>query len=127
MKLLTRDDILTKLDRVTTDVEVPEWNGTIRLGSISADTLLKFRDLQNRKEKGEDVESEMVGVVLAGSILNEENVEIFTRENIPQLMRKNPEVIMRLFVKSMELNNLTPPKLPDGTQTTPVEEARKNS
>lgn len=125
MAILNREQFLGAKDRKTKDVEVEALGGTVRIGAISANTLFRFRDLQQRREAGEVVEHDIIGVVLAGSILGEDNAELFTETDIPQLMRKSPDVVFKLFKEAMELNNLA--ALPGSNVADPVEEARKNS
>lgn len=131
MALLTRDQFLAATDRKTKDLELAELGGTVRIAAISADTLFKFRDLSKRRSQGEDVELEIVGTILAGSIVDEQNKEMFTPADIPLLLKKSPTVVTAIFQQAMELNNLAP-KQPatneDAVPTVdPVEDARKNS
>lgn len=125
MAILNREQFLGAQDRKTKDIEVAALGGSVRLGAISANTLFKFRDLQQRRERGELVEGDIIGVVLAGSILDENNIELFTEDDIPRLMRKSPEVVFAIFKEAMELNNLA--ALAGSDVADPIEEARKNS
>ena len=125
MPILNREQFLAAPDRKTKDVEVEALGGSVRIGAVSANTLFKFRDLQARRDRGEMVEGDIIGVVLAGSILGEDNAELFSEEDIPALMRKSPEVVFTIFKEAMSLNNLN--ALPGSNTADPVEEARKNS
>lgn len=128
MATLSREQILSAKDRKTKDIEVADLGGMVRIGAISADTLFKFRDLSARRDRGEQVEVEIVGVVLSGSIMDEDNHELFTEADIPLLMKKSPNVVMTIFQEALNLNNLAPKD--DGTGKPVIntlEDKRKNS
>lgn len=52
MGLLSREDILKAEDRAFDEIEVPEWEGTIRLQALSARRRLWIERMVSEKDKG---------------------------------------------------------------------------
>jgi hypothetical protein len=103
MSFLNKEQILGADDRKYVDVEVPEWGGTVRIGSMSADELLEYEELT--EANGMDRNDKMAAV-LVRAIRDEEGRRLFTDEDIPSLKRKHPNVLLTLFRRAFELNKI---------------------
>lgn len=99
--ILTRDAILAVDDRRFATVDVPEWGGAVRLASISAAKLLQYHEYA----KSEDADH--VAFMLSACIVNEKGEPQFTKDDLPRLAEKHPQVVIRLFREASSLNVLT--------------------
>lgn len=82
-------------------VEVPEWGGSVRLVQMTAAESGEFsKELHTLS--GED--SGMF-LMLVYSAKNEEGVRILTIDDVPELKKKNVNVLIRLQRKALELNS----------------------
>jgi len=99
--LLTGAAILAASDLETIDLEVPEWGGTIRLRSLTADEAFDFMDLLN-----DPVKKKLAAVhLIALSAVDGEGTRLFpTPAEVEQLRRKNIRVFMRLQKALLKLN-----------------------
>ncbi len=98
MALLSRDSILAAPDRRFTEVHVPEWNGTVRLASLTAAQLLQYHEEMGKPS------SDHVGWLLSASIVDEDGKAVFTAEDIPALQAKAPAAVLRVFNEASKLN-----------------------
>lgn len=104
MALLKFDEILEAKDSRYKDIEVKEWGGTVRIGTMSiadreaieviaADPALNKRDLRAR--------------FLIASILGEDGKPIFSLKDLPKLRQKSARVVDKLFAVAQAFNNIT--------------------
>lgn len=116
MILTDRDSILKAEDLKTTTIEIPEWNGEIKLRELRADEREKFeREMMGiRNADGSIKGSEMAkqlgtfrAKLLVACIVNEQNDSIFTEKDIPHLNKKSATVVDRLFKECLKLSGLT--------------------
>jgi hypothetical protein len=104
-KLLSADEILDVNDVEYVDVEVPEWKGTVRLQTMSADDAIKFTDLMSAPDKRK---SAMVRIVALCAV-NEAGERLFPdgpeqQGKMERLRKKNVKAFMRLQIEALRLN-----------------------
>ena len=99
-----RDKILRSSDLPTEDVEVPEWNSTIRLTGLTSKEAEEFG-----AELGEH-DGDLRGVrarLLVRSVTDPEtNERVFTPEDADALQNKSHAVVQRLSEIVMRLTGL---------------------
>jgi len=108
-----QDEILDCDDLTRERVEVPEWGGraiyVAEIGASDRDRLdSEASDLSKRFEadKGRFF-SEYRLLVLHCTCQREDGSQLFTRENLPRLGKKNPSAIARLFEVADRVNRLS--------------------
>jgi hypothetical protein len=108
MTTLTRDEILSAVDRKTETVPVPEWKegAELTVATWSArqrDEFDKFI-FANRKKPHMDTRAAIVAL----SVVDPETLEpIFTVKDIDALTKKSHAPMNRLFNAAAELNPIT--------------------
>lgn len=101
--LLAASDVASQ----TEDVDVPEWEGTIRVRAITAGELPDFQDFVGvTGEDGEvEVDSSAFGHKLVCWCVVEENGERAFKNEEWELIKKWPgKVFQRVFNKAAEMN-----------------------
>lgn len=117
-KCLDRAAILAADDRKTELVDVPEWGGQVRVTTISAKAHYDIMRLTENDEQGNT--KFWIGVLLARTIVDEHDNQLFTEKDISALMNKSNKAIDRLVTAALKLN-------PFGNLEDAVQEAEKNS
>lgn len=117
-KLLSRAEILKSNDLPTREVHVPEWNGTVRIRSLTA----RDRDeidtaLYTAQKEGRPAPENIRALYVAACVVDESGTRIFNDEDVMALGQKNGTAIDRIYTAIMELNKLKPED---------IEEAAKN-
>lgn len=104
---LSRSQILDSLDRKFEDVQVPEWGGTVRVGSFSALDRGAFE--QSVYTEGKQVDMAAYRVRLcAATIVDEDGKTLFTQEDVEALCAKSAAALDRVFTAAAKLNGLMP-------------------
>ena len=113
--LLSKDQIIGVSDLSHRDVDVKEWGGSVRLGSLTSSERDSFesslletdgkRDLNNLRAR-------LVGKCL----VDEDGKRLFSDAAVEKLGEKSADVMGRLFTECQEMNGFD----------TEVEEAEKN-
>jgi hypothetical protein len=80
VSFLTKEQILAAQNRRTTDVEIPELGGTLRVRAPSAAWNFRAKAMKKRLEKGEEVELELMAEMLEAACVDQKNKPIFDRE-----------------------------------------------
>jgi hypothetical protein len=104
-KALDLAQLLTLDDTVYEDVDVPEWGGVVRLGSMTADMVLDWI------EGNEGPQKKIAGLrILAGSLIGNDGqrMGVGPQEEalIQGLKKRNAEVVSRLTRRAMKLNGI---------------------
>lgn len=120
--LLNKEQILSADDLTYKNVEVPEWNGTVRVRTMTGLERMKFED-GALKIKGDSVELSDGSVniicrLLALTICGDDGERIFGDDEMKALAEKSVRPLLRLFKVAQELN---------GIGEDEVEELEKNS
>lgn len=102
-KILEKDDVKRVL------MEVPEWEVTIGVRSVTVAEVRETRaDATNRVTKEPDPLLLSVLLVITATYDPETNKPLFNRVHRDALMAKHPAVIDRIADRVVSLSNLTP-------------------
>ena len=113
MTLLSRDAILKSQDFRTEDVSVPEWNGTVRIRTMT----VAERDEFVKRVNGGDAVS--VGAWLVSLLaIDEKGNQLFTEVDVDELRKKNFRPVDTVGKAILRLNQVDEAK---------IDEAEKNS
>lgn len=99
--LLARNAILAVVDQQTEDVDVPEWDGVVRLRTLTAAEAIKFSEGVRKGEENAAIR------ILLLSAVNEDGTPLFLDEDIPELKKKSMKVMLRLQRAALRLNGLS--------------------
>lgn len=101
-KVLGMDDILDAQDVKYDEVDVPEWGGVVRIGSLSAEDAMEFA------ETNEGPAQKTAGLRLVlRSLVDAEGNRIGDNDKVLQAFKKrNPAVIARIVKRVMKLNEM---------------------
>ncbi len=104
--MLTKAQILAIDDRKFEDVDVPEWGGSVRIGSMSALARDGYDQLFTEiREKGLKVS--IRAHLAAACIVDENGDQIFEPSDVEALGKKSAKALIRIFNRCAELNGLT--------------------
>ena len=122
-KLLGKEDILNAEDAQEKIVEVPEWNGKVRIKAMSGEMRDKFESsmvqIKNFGTKNQKVEYNQVNQrarLVAYSIVDEDGNRIFSEKDIIKLGQKSAKALDRVFSAAQELNGITDEDLEEMTK-----------
>lgn len=107
MALLTADQILAAEDRRYECVEVPEWGGTVRVGSMTAAQRDRWDALIVRRRQGGEDDALIRATVVAFAAVDEGGKPVFTPDQIARLADKDARPVNRVFEVAARLNALT--------------------
>ncbi len=104
---LNKSQIRSANDKRFTEVEVPEWGGSVRLGSFSAQIReeLEMAMLARRNGDSMDVRGYRVQVVLAAAV-DDAGSRLFTEDDATWLSDKDGVVLDRLADAALEHNGM---------------------
>ncbi len=102
MKLLGRDQILSVVDECFQDVEIPEWNGTVRVRSLTGAQRAALLNSAKKVESAEWIEK-----MVAASVCDEDGNPLFTQEDVGKLSQKNAAALNRIFEAADKLNGFS--------------------
>lgn len=107
MALLSRDQILDADDLKTTDVEVPEWGGTVRVRTLTGEQRDKFEASMidmgkdgSVKRNAENVRARLV----VECVVNEQGEQMFNRADVRLLGKKSAPALDRVAAAAQDLN-----------------------
>ena len=97
MAVLSRDQIFSKPDIETDEVDVPEWGGTVRIRSITAAQQKEIAKIQNNTARSETdrYARGRLQMVVFGCV-DKEGSPLFTEDDFAALEERNPGVLNRL-------------------------------
>lgn len=113
MKLLTAAEILGKDDSLSEDVACPEWGGSVRIRSLSAEERESFEESvtkttgSGQKEKQEVVRRHFRSKLVAKCAVDESGARLFTDAQVEELGKKNAAPIDRCFAVAQRLSGLS--------------------
>lgn len=107
MALLGRDEILGADDLKTKDVPVPEWNGEVRIRTLTGEqrddyeaSMIEMKKDGTPKRNVKNVRARLVALC----IVNERGEQVFNPSDIVQLGRKSAAALDRVATACQELN-----------------------
>ena len=113
MEFLTKNQILEAKDITFEDVEVPEWNGMIRIKCMTGSerdsyesALYEFHPSTDGKGKVKLNRDDLRAKLLARTIVNDKFERLFSDIEVKKLGEKSAEVLDRLFAIAQKLNGL---------------------
>lgn len=107
-RVLSRAEILALDDHETVECEVPEWNTTVRVGNWTGAT--RWRVL---REWQEERRPNLLALVAAVSVVDEQGERLFSDEDVPALAKKHAGALQRIFDTALRLNGLTQERVSD--------------
>lgn len=105
--ILTRDAILNAQDLKTQDVDVPEWQGTVRVRMLTGaerDAMSKAMLGADGKVDAADYRERMV----AACVVGEDGAQLFTADDVQALAKKSAIALQRVFAAADKLNSIGP-------------------
>jgi hypothetical protein len=100
-KFLSIDDISTSSDIQYAEVEVPEWKGTVRFGTLDAGELIDFIEANDGPAKRN------AGIrLIIKSLVDENGTRIGTDKHLEVFKKKSAKVCSRLVDEVLRLNGL---------------------
>lgn len=118
--MLDRDAILKADDAKYDEVETPEWggDGKVRVRSMNGHELDRFLEEKKGFEEGGST-SEMKTMALAVALctVGPDGKQLFTENDVGDLLEKNTEVMLRVFQRICNLSAI---------EMDALEEAEKN-
>lgn len=107
--ILNKDDILKANDRKLTEVDVPEWGGSVFLGKMALNDLLVFWGTNyNEDGKAKKKDLDVMLDMLLKSLMNANGERLFEDDDRHILASKDSEVLTRLFKKCSSAVYLDP-------------------
>jgi hypothetical protein len=116
MALLTKDQILSAADLPKSELEVPEWGGSVNVRTLTAAEREKWEE-RVQSSKAVNPEFNVRGSLLALCIVDNEGKQLFSIVEIPALAKKSAAATDRVFDECCRLNRIGADK---------IEEAKKN-
>lgn len=119
-KILSKAEILQSSDMRIQLVAVPEWGGSVRLRSLTGAERDAFEATLVKEVDGKRVPDmdNLRAKLLAATIVDEDDRQIFTPYDLAALGRKSAVALDRVFTVAQRLN---------GMSADAVEESLKNS
>lgn len=102
-EFLTAAEILNADDLEYTEIEVPEWKGTLRLRVMSADEAIKFQDQINTPS----LKKSAWVKILALCAVDGEGKRLFSDREMEALRKKSTKVFLRIQKVLLKLNGFT--------------------
>jgi hypothetical protein len=100
MAILSKAAILAAQDLPTTEVEVPEWGGTVRLRA------LRVADLGRIREAAGQSDDAFAFALVAASLVGEDGEPLFGANDAEALAGKSLVAFRRVLVATLGLNGL---------------------
>lgn len=106
MVMLSKNDILKAVDSKTVEVEVPEWGGSVLIGTMSGFARDQFE--AGLLGKGGGVNSVNIRAKLAAAtIVDDKGDLVFSDKDVAALGKKSSVALDRIFEASQKLNKIT--------------------
>jgi hypothetical protein len=105
LALLSFDEIEKVEDTSYKVIDVPEWKGSIRIGSLNAEDMIDW------VEANEGPAKRTAGVrLIVKSLVDKDGKRIGTDQRIQAMKKKDARVLNRLVAEILELNGLNDKK-----------------
>jgi hypothetical protein len=107
---LTKEQILSAQDIKTTDVDVPEWGGVIRVRNLSA---LERRQLLRKSMEDELDEDQTEIAFFVKCIVDETGQPLFNADEIKAIANKSASAYTKIVSAVLNINALTTDAIED--------------
>jgi hypothetical protein len=97
---LSAKEILDVVDVKTVEVDVPEWNGSVTIRSLSAEEAIDFH------ERSKTDKSKAAIRLLVICIIGDDGKPLFSEADVDALRKKSLKAINRIQDAALELNGL---------------------
>jgi hypothetical protein len=104
-----RDQINAAVDYVRETVEVPEWNATVYIRSITAAEIDSWQD-ETYQLNGTDLKVNKKNIrarLLARCLVDADGQRVYADDEADELGAKNNKVVERLYLVAQRLNAVT--------------------
>ena len=107
--MLTRDEILKKVDTQIKIVKVPEWGGDVRVRGMTGEERDAFEGGIAKVVNGKSIvdTKNIRARLLVNCIVDEKGERIFSMEDIEALGKKSASALQRVFEVAGDLCGLT--------------------
>lgn len=108
MSILNKQEIINIKDIYFEEINVPEWNGSVRIYMLNAGERLDFENTVSagKQKSGLTFDANLLVTLVSLCLKDENGAPIFEIDEIDELRKKNFRVIKRLADKCMEINAL---------------------
>ena len=111
---LNRTEILSNDDGSYTQIDVPEWGGTVRVKALDSAGLIRLSHILDGKEELKNMDPLTLANIVVMTAVDEDGKFLFDQEgDVEKVAAKNGGVMLRLSTEAMKINR--------------TEEAEKNS
>ncbi len=117
--MLTREAILAMKDLPEKEIEVPEWDGSVRIRSLTLSERFRWLKLQTENEGDYGAVLRLASLpMITWAVIDETGKPLFREEDVAALEQRNPDAIQRLHAEILKIS---------GIGGTDIEVAEKNS
>ena len=110
--ILGKDAIFGITDLEYTELDVPEWGGTIRLQSLTGADANAIGAMSQKDVFTSDA---LVRLVIM-SVVDAEGNKVFTDDNRDELNKRNAQVLIRIGQAALKLNGLSKEAIEDAAK-----------
>lgn len=109
MSVLNRASILAAQDTPTIDVKIPEWKGSVRVRTLTAQArdFLELGIDAERKEMGGAMANIRARYAIACTV-GEDGEPLFTLDDLEALGQKSGNALDKIYQAAEKLNKLSP-------------------
>ncbi len=107
MALLSKQDILDSKDSKTITVSVPEWDGDVKLITLTAFERDKYESSLIGANNGHNLINARAKLASI-CMVDEDNKKVFTEKDILKLGQKSSKALDRIYWAAIKLNKTSP-------------------
>ncbi len=107
--MLTKDQILQADDMPTEIVPVPEWDGEVKVRTVTAQEKDAWEE-SLQKGKGRNIKLDLANVrakLVALCVVDDDGNRVFSDGDVLALGRKGAKAISRIYAAASELNGIS--------------------
>lgn len=105
--MVTAKEILATEDRPLVELKVPEWGCSVWLRPLDAGTAMEAFEAFQKTAEGKERVKAGIEHMLIRVLCDEDGRALFTKEDVPALLKKNMKVIQRLITEATKLSAMT--------------------
>lgn len=106
MSLLTKDQILNAEDNKTEVVEVPEWNGSVKVATMSGFSRDRLEASIVGSNGGQNL-TNLRAKYVAATLVDDKGELLFSESDVAKLGKKSGAALDRVFSVAQRLNHIT--------------------